>query len=59
MGDDLRMKGGKREGAGRKSGVNQKPMSFKIDLENVEILKNVINKNKFVNELIKQSTKSV
>lgn len=52
------MKGGKREGAGRKStGINQKPMNFKIDLENVEILSQQKNKNRFINELIRQSTK--
>lgn len=53
------MRGGKREGTGRKStGINQKPMSFKIDFENVEILQSQKNKNKFINELIKNSIKA-
>lgn len=51
-------KGGKREGVGRKAGVNQKPMSFKIDFENVEILQAQKNKNRFINELIKNSIKA-
>lgn len=52
------MKGGKREGAGRKIGINQKPMNFKIDLENVEILSKQKNKNRFINELIRNSIKA-
>lgn len=52
-------KGGKREGAGRKStGINQKHMNFKIDLENVEILQAQKNKNRFINELIRNSIKA-
>ena len=46
--------GGRREGAGRPRGLNQKLISFKIDLDLLERLKSVKNRNSFINEAVRE-----
>jgi len=46
-------RGGYREGAGRKPGENKRTVfSFSIDAENVDIIRSVDNRSRFINELL-------
>lgn len=39
---------------GRKNGLKQKPISVRLDIELVERLQEVINRNRFINDAIKE-----
>lgn len=46
-------RGGYREGAGRKPSENKRTVfSFSIDAENVDIIRSVDNRSRFINELL-------
>lgn len=47
------MRGGKREGSGRKAGVNQTPVLVKVDNDLMPALKEVKNRNRFINNCIR------
>lgn len=47
-------RGGKREGAGRSRGVNQKPISVRLDLDLAERLSGMANRNRFINEAVRE-----
>lgn len=46
--------GGKREGAGRPTGVNQKSVLVKFDLDLIEYLNSKENRNRFINDCIRE-----
>lgn len=46
--------GGKREVSGRKRGINQKPIPLKIDLDLLEMLNKVKNRNGFINDAVRE-----
>lgn len=45
--------GGKREGAGKPKGLNQKAISVRLDLDLYEYISSKANKNRFINECIR------
>lgn len=52
--------GGKREGSGRPSGLSQKAISVRLDLDLLEKLSIVENRNKFINDAVREKlTKTV
>jgi hypothetical protein len=46
--------GGKREGSGRPSGINQKAISVKIDIDLIDYLNSKDNRNRFINDCIRE-----
>ena len=46
--------GGRREGAGRPKGVTQKPVLLKLDIELMERLATVSNRNRFINQAVRE-----
>lgn len=46
--------GGKREGAGRPTGINQKSILVKFDLDLIEYLNSKENRNRFINDCIRE-----
>ena len=46
--------GGKREGVGRPSGLNQKAISVRLDLDLIERLSSVGNRNGFINDAVRE-----
>lgn len=46
--------GGKREGAGRPTGINQKSVLVKFDLDLIEYLNSKENRNRFINDCIRE-----
>lgn len=46
--------GGKRDGAGRPLGVNQKPVLVKFDSDLLDYLNSKDNRNRFINECIRE-----
>ena len=46
--------GGRREGAGRPSGLRQKPISVRLDTDLLERLTTVKNRNGFINDAIRE-----
>lgn len=46
--------GGKREGAGKPKGLNQKAISVRIDLDLYEYVSSKTNKNRFINDCIRE-----
>lgn len=49
--------GGRREGAGRKGGVNQTPILLKLDNDLLPFIKAQANRNRFINDCIRQAQK--
>ena len=49
--------GGRRAGAGRPSGVSQNPISVRLDLDLLERLRSVTNRNGFINEAVRDRLK--
>lgn len=45
-------------GGKRREGVTQKPYSFKLDLDLVELINAVPNKNRFINNAIREALKN-
>ena len=45
--------GGRREGAGRPSGINQKAILVKFDLDLVDYLNEQENRNRFINDCVR------
>lgn len=45
--------GGKREGAGKPKGINQKAISVRIDNDLVPFIESQPNKNRFINDCIR------
>lgn len=56
MEENLKKRGGKREGAGRKAiGISTKAMSLKLDNDLYEVLNNLdIKKNRFINDAVRE-----
>lgn len=50
--------GGKRESSGRRRGINQKPIPLKIDLDLLEMLNKVKNRNGFINDAVREKLKN-
>lgn len=50
--------GGKREGAGKPKGLNQKAISVRIDLDLVSYLESKGNKNRFINNCVREKMNS-
>ncbi len=46
--------GGARQNSGRKSGITQKLISLKLDMELFEKLNGIKNRNAFINEAIRE-----
>ena len=46
--------GGKRHGAGRPSGLTQRPVSVRIDIDLLESIPKGINKNGYINDSIRE-----
>ena len=46
--------GGKRQGAGRPSGLNQKSISVRLDLDLLDRLSSVGNRNGFINNAVRE-----
>lgn len=46
--------GGKRNGAGRPSGINQKSILVKFDIDLIEFLNLQENRNRFINDCIRE-----
>lgn len=46
--------GGKRERAGRPTGINQKSVLVKFDLDLIEYLNSKENRNRFINDCIRE-----
>ena len=46
--------GGKRDGAGRPSGLNQKPIAVRLDLDLLDRLSSVGNRNGFINNAVRE-----
>lgn len=45
--------GGKREGAGRPAGINQKAILVKFDMDLVDYLNEQENRNRFINDCVR------
>lgn len=46
--------GGKRNGAGRPKGLNQKAISVRVDLDLIPFIESHPNKNSFINDCIRK-----
>lgn len=50
--------GGGRKNSGRRRGINQKPIPLKIDLDLLEMLNKVKNRNGFINDAVREKLKN-
>lgn len=53
--NDKTKSGGRREGAGRKKGINQTPFPLRLDNDLVEYVKSKSNRNRFINACIREA----